>query len=157
MASPTSSSPELRRQGWRQFFLVLGLFLGAFAFAREVPTPGSWSDVRSQRLPAALASSICVAFIVAVALTYSRGGPLSGFQTMVLCVIFGGIFAFMACELFSSVQFMRKIERTRESLRTAVPNLSAQHSAFHRSAQSHQGVRLPTPPPEHLVSMAARV
>ena len=122
MQGVTSGVVVIRSRGWRRFFLLLGMFFVAFVVAGFIPTPGSWSDVRSQWLDAAVVAVICILFIITSAGTYWRGGPLTGLQASLLCLIFGAIFVFMARELFTSMLFLREVRSHHASLRVQEPN-----------------------------------
>lgn len=113
-------------RSWRRFFLLLGMFFVAFCLSSFIPTPGSWSDVRSQWLGAAVVAIICVAFLVATARTYWSRGPLTGVQATLLCFIFGVVLVFMARDLFMSAMFLREVRSSRRALHTGTPN--AAHS-----------------------------
>ena len=111
----------VRSHSWRRFFLLLGMFSAAFVVACVIPTPDSWSDVRSQWLPAAVVAAVCIVFVITSAITYWRGGPLTGLQASLLCLIFGVILVLMARELFVSAHFLRDVRSTHSLLRTGVP------------------------------------
>jgi len=110
---------------WRRFFLMLGMFFVAFVVACELPTPDSWSDVRSQWMPAAVSVAVSIAFIVASTVTYWRRGPLTGIQASLLCVIFGAVLIFAATELLTYIAFLREV-RSRHSVYYGSPNIAVE-------------------------------
>ena len=124
----TTSEGAVPSQSWRRFFLLLGVFFVAYWLSSFIPTPGSWSDVRSQWLDAAVVAVLCVVFLVTTARTYWSRGPLTGFQATLLCLIFGVVLVFMARELFVSAMFLRDVRNSHRSLRTGTPNPAASGS-----------------------------
>jgi thiamine transporter ThiT len=85
------------------------MFLVAFCLAGLIPTPGAWSDLRSQWLDAATAAVICIVFLIITARTFWKGGPLTGLQASLLCLIFGTILVLMVRELFTSMLFLQQV------------------------------------------------
>ena len=135
--SPTSVA-NMPNHAWRRFFLMLGMFFVALVVACELPTPGSWSDVRSQWIPTAVSVAVSIAFIIASAVTYRRRGPLTGIQASLLCLIFGATLIFAATELLSSIAFLREV-RSRHSLHYGSPNQPVERMAAGRTVwQFHE-------------------
>ena len=100
---------SLPRKSWRRVFLLLGMFFSAVCVSSLIPTPGSWSDVRSQWLGPALIAAVCIVFLVATAHTYSIHGPLTGFQAVLLSMFFGVVLIFIGRELYVSALFLREV------------------------------------------------
>ncbi len=106
----------VRKRSWRRFFLLIGIFFVVSFIACQLPTPGEWSDIRSQWLPAALVAAICVVLIVVTAVTYWRGGPLCGLQASLLGLIFGLVLVFMLRELYVSALFLRVVRSSHTAV-----------------------------------------
>ena len=107
---------------WRRFFMLMGIFFVASGFAWLIPTPGSWSDIRSQWFGTAWVAVLCIVFIIVSVRSFRRSGSLTGVQATLLCLIFGLIFVFAARELFVSAQFLQEVRRNNSSLGARKPN-----------------------------------
>jgi hypothetical protein len=87
------------------------MFFVAFTFAGVIPTPGAWSDSRSEWLPAIAVMFSALIFLFATHLTYWRGGPLTRVQAWLLSIIFGAVFVMVMPSLYESILFMREVAR----------------------------------------------
>lgn len=111
-STPSSLDLEPER-AWRRFWLLLGMFFVASCFASLIPTPGSWSDTRSQWLsPAAMAFTALI-FLFTAQWIYWRGGPLGRVQIWVLSVLFGAVLVLVVSSLWECIAFMRDVFRPR--------------------------------------------
>ena len=102
---------------WRRFRLLFGMFFVAFCVAGAVPTPGSWTDLRSQWLSPTLIAIVCLIFIITTAVTYWRGTLLTGFQASLLFSLFGILLAYMIRDVFVSIIFLRDVESSQATWR----------------------------------------
>jgi heme/copper-type cytochrome/quinol oxidase subunit 3 len=91
---------------WRRFWKVLGAFFLANVFGSLIPTPNSWSDVRSQWMPAVVLAISSLSFLVATLWLY-RKNKLSPVQAGILGFIFSGVFALAASGLYESFLFFQ--------------------------------------------------
>src|SRR5664280_2389103 len=121
MQDVTSGVVVVRSRSWRRFFLLLGMFLGAFCVADLLPM-GGWSDVRSKWLNAASDAAICIIFLIAAVRTYWKGGHLTGLQTSLLCLLFGSILIFAARQLYADMVFLGELRRRHASVGVREPN-----------------------------------
>jgi hypothetical protein len=92
-------------QKWRQFLVLLVAFLFIVVVASMLPTPGSWSDMRSDWLPPAIIAPTALCLMMANFRIYRRPGFLFKIQAVILWFLFGGIFAAAVCDLYESYQF----------------------------------------------------
>jgi Ca2+/H+ antiporter len=115
----------MQNYSWRHFFLLLVGFFVAFCLGGLVRTPGSWSDVRSQWLGAALVAVVCVAFLVVTGFSYWGRSTLTGFQATLLALIFGAVLVLMVRELYASAVFLRQVRSSQSYKQTGTPNPAA--------------------------------
>lgn len=94
---------------WMRFLLLLFLFFAGGLIASLLPTPGSWSDVRSQWLPLAVMTVINFCLLIAIFWIYRRAGPVFKVQAVILWLIIGS--ALIAClyGLYDSFAFLRQV------------------------------------------------
>jgi hypothetical protein len=100
---------RVQSQSWWRFFLLLGAFFVALCLGGLVPTPGSWSDVRSQWLGAAVVAAVCIAFLFVTAFSYWNRTTLTGLQATLLALMFGLVLVLMVRELYASAVFLRQV------------------------------------------------
>ena len=105
MSTHPRASDILPRYSWRRFWLYLGMFFIGFAIAGLLPTPGSWSDTRSQWLPLVAIALIDVIFALSAGLDYHRHGLLSRSQISILSLLFGTVFLFTSLSLWECIAF----------------------------------------------------
>lgn len=98
---------------WRQFwFLLLVFFMGGM-ISSELPTPDSWSDGRSQWLPAAAIGIITFGLIVATFWIYQRPGIVFKIQAVILWLFFGIVMVACIVSLYEAFIFLREVRAHR--------------------------------------------
>ena len=121
MESMTSGEVAERGRGWRWFFFLLAMFFAAIFLTGLVPTPGAWSDVRSEWLNGAADTAVCIIFLVAVVRGYFASGSLAGLQATLLGFIFAAFLAGAAFRLVESIRFLQEL-RSQHSGTGVGPN-----------------------------------
>jgi len=97
------------KRTWRQFLLLLVLFLVDMKLCCCLPTPGSWSDGRSQWLPQAAAAVTAICLCIAVHWVYRRQGFIFKIQAVMLWLLFGTVMAGSAYGVYDSLTFLREV------------------------------------------------
>lgn len=119
------SALELAPQpAWRRFWQLLGAFLAAFFLAALIPTPGAWSDVRSQWASPAAVTLTVFCFLFAAQWHFWRGRRLSPLQLWILSVLCGAVLALAAYSLWECVAFPREVSRLRSATTSEALNES---------------------------------
>lgn len=93
--------------GWRRFWLFLGLFFAAFILAAMIPTPGAWSDIRSQWAGLGAVALIATIFLFLVQWDYWRRGLLNCLQVCLLSAVFAAVLAVVGLLLWEGITFLR--------------------------------------------------
>lgn len=112
MSDQVTTTKVPRSPGWRHFFRLLVMFLGAWCLGGMVPTLGAWSEVRSQWLGAAIVAAVCVGSIIVTVCTYRRGGLLTRLQATILGLVFMFVLVGMVWKLVDSANFLREVGRS---------------------------------------------
>jgi hypothetical protein len=97
------------KDDWRSFFSLLIILFFAMMVSAQLPTPGSWSDGRSQWLPPAAIAITTVCLFVATFRIYRRPGVLSKIQSVILWLIFGVVLIAAIDSLYESWLFLREV------------------------------------------------
>jgi hypothetical protein len=97
----------LQSPSWPRFFLLSLIFFAAFCIAGLIPTPGAWSDVRSQWLTPLLTALLCVAFLIVTAWSYWKTKSLSGLQAILMALLLGTLLLFVVHDLSTCIQFLK--------------------------------------------------
>jgi len=106
--SATTSSPPSGTRSWGQFLLVLSVFFIAAFVSSLLPTPGSWSDVRSQWLPAAAIVLTTLSSLFWSIQIFRRGGFAMRSQAVILWVLFAVVLSAAIYSVFESFMFLRE-------------------------------------------------
>jgi hypothetical protein len=109
MNAVTDSTLRQDERRWRQFFWLLLIFLSAAMVSSLLPTPNSWSDIRSQWLPSAAMALTAFCLFVATFWIYQRPGYVFKIQAVVLWFLFGAVLAAATYSLFESFTFLREV------------------------------------------------
>jgi hypothetical protein len=96
-------------QNWQDFLWYILAFLLAGSICSILPTPGSWSDGRSQWVPAAALAPVAAALFVVTFRIYRRSGTTFKIQAVILWAIFGATLMASAFSLYDSVTFLREV------------------------------------------------
>ena len=94
---------------WRQFCWLLLLFLLASMVSSLLPTPDSWSDIRSQWLPSAAIALTTACLFIATFWIYQRPGFVFKIQAVILWLLFGAVLIGAIYSLFESFAFLREV------------------------------------------------
>jgi hypothetical protein len=109
MNAVTESKHSQDKRRWRQFFsLLLIFFLAGFA-SLLLPTPGSWSDVRSQWVPSVAMALTTSCLFIATFWVYRRIGFIFKIQAVILWLLFGVALIGLVCALINSFIFLREL------------------------------------------------
>jgi hypothetical protein len=98
-----------RGKDWQGFLLFVALYLIAMLVCSSLPTPGSWSDTRSQWLPSAAMVVCACALFVASLRIYRRIGLIFKAQALFLWFLFGAAFLVGVISLYESFTFLRVV------------------------------------------------
>ena len=109
MSAITDSTHSRDERRWRQFFWLLLVFLFAAVISSLLPTPNSWSDIRSQWLPSAALALTAFCLFVATFWIYQRPGFVFKVQAAILWLLFGVVLAATTYSLFESFTFLREV------------------------------------------------
>src|SRR4051794_6031298 len=112
------------RQAWQRFLVLILLFLLAILLASIAPTPDSWSDGRSQWMPAAITGLSALALLVATFWSYCLK-RVSRMQAAILSFVFGAALIVAVFGLYESLLFLREVRRHQSTGRTQTPNHAA--------------------------------
>ena len=94
---------------WLRFLLLLFLFFAGGLTASLLPTPGSWSDLRSQWLPLVAMTLMNFCLLVASFWIYRRPGPVFKVQAVILWLVIGSALIAGLYGLYDSIAFLREI------------------------------------------------
>jgi F0F1-type ATP synthase membrane subunit a len=97
------------RRVWQPFLSYLVVFVFSATVCSLLPTPNSWSDVRSQWVPSAAIALLALCLIVASIWIYRRSGQVFKIQAIILWVVFGGVLIAAACDLYASIGFLKEV------------------------------------------------
>jgi lysylphosphatidylglycerol synthetase-like protein (DUF2156 family) len=129
MRSHPESSDVAAHHVWRRFWLLLGAFFVASVFAGLIPTPGGWSDTRSQwAAPCAIALT-AVIFLLTAQWEYRRRGLLSRLQVWILSALFTAVLILISFSLWESVAFLRSVSDDGEQAAVHPPNQALEATA----------------------------
>src|SRR5438045_3965898 len=109
----TSTSLGLRARSSRRSWLLLGIFWALSCIASFIPTPGGWSDIRSQWLPPGLIAFASLGFLFTAQWSYWRGGQVRDLQAWALSIVFASACVMAAASLWEDVTFLRDVARSR--------------------------------------------
>ena len=109
MNTVTDSMYGQGKQSWRQFMLLLLVFVVAMIVCGLLPTPGSWSDSRSQWLPPAVMGLTALSLFVASFWVYRRPGFIFKIQAVILWLLFGAVLIIAAYSVYESFTFLRDV------------------------------------------------
>ena len=127
------TSIDLKPQhAWRCFWLLLGEFLVALFLASIVPTPGAWSDTRSQWVAPAAAAIVALLFLFAAQWTYWHGRAINRLQVWILSLVFGAVLVAVAIELRDCILFLQSAPNN--SLQATPTSTSVPRCAVTRTA-----------------------
>jgi len=139
MKQPEHKTRTLQRQDWQQCLWLLLIFLVAFMIAACLPTPGAWSDRKSQWLGDAFFAPISFALFIATNWIFKRKGLVFKLQAVLLWLLFGFAFVTSTCGLFVSVSFLREVhdQQLKNQMRETNQSAPNPHSP---SAQGADGL-----------------
>jgi hypothetical protein len=109
MNALADSAHDQGKQKWRQFFSLLLIFIAAAIASSLLPTPGSWSDTRSQWLPPTAMALIASGLFVACFWIYCRPGLVFKIQAVMLWLLFGAVLVIALREVYESFTFLRDV------------------------------------------------
>lgn len=89
--------------------LVLSVFFIAAFVSSLLPTPGSWSDVRSQWLPPAAIVLTTVCSLIWSIQIFRRAGFSMRFQAFILWLLFAVVLSAATYSLIESLTFLREV------------------------------------------------
>jgi hypothetical protein len=112
MTTNASNSLPPAARGWRQFLLVLAVFFVTAFVSSLLPTPGSWSDVRSQWLPAAAIALTTLCSLIWSIQIFRRAGFSMRFQAFILWVLFAVVLCATIYSLFESFAFLGEVRKS---------------------------------------------
>lgn len=98
-------------RGERQFIWVLAIFFIAVIASSLLPTPGSWSDVRSQWFPPAAMALTTLCSLIWSLQIYRRGGFAMRIQAFILWFVFAVVLVAAICSLVESFTFLQEVRR----------------------------------------------
>jgi hypothetical protein len=114
------------RQNWQHFFWVLVPLIIVYVIAGLLPTPGAWSDTRSQWMPVAVLAPASLALFIATHWIFRRDGRVFKLQAIILWTLFGFVFLVSVFTLYESAEFLREVRRTQLRSQDRQPNEASQ-------------------------------
>ncbi len=97
------------KRRWQPFLLLLLVFFAASSIAVALPTPGSWSDRRSQWIPAVALAVTALATFVAGHWIFRRRGVLFKVQALIVWGLCGVVLVGSISSLYESWVFLSEV------------------------------------------------
>jgi hypothetical protein len=135
MRSRPASCGAAVHHAWRRFWLLLGAFFVAFVLAGLLPTPGAWSDTRSQWVAPGAIALTAVMFLFIVQWDYRRRRLLSRSQVWILSALFAAVLVLISFSLWESVTFLRSVPERGGQATAQAPNHSVEPTATRRRVE----------------------
>ncbi len=119
---------------WGHFLCLLQIFFLASVVATSLPTPGEWSDYRSQWMPSAALATVSLVLCVATHWLYRRPSLLFKLQAIALWLLFGYMCGESLLPLYESATFFRELHRRHEMRQSNLPNQPGEPLRWLRTA-----------------------
>ena len=116
MNAPSTAFAFRPRHSWRRFWLLLGAFFVVLYLASIVPTPGAWSDMRSQWAAPAAIAFVALLFLFATHWTYWHSKAITRLQVWILSLLFGAVLVVVVFALRECIVFSRGVPNHRAAL-----------------------------------------
>ncbi|HEY5909660.1 MAG TPA: hypothetical protein VJA21_03545 [Verrucomicrobiae bacterium] len=96
-------------RNWQRFALLVAAFFVAATISCFLPTPDSWSDLRSQWAPpAAIAFAALVLFIATFGI-YRLNGTVFKVQAVILWLLAGAALVLAVSSLYECITFLHQV------------------------------------------------